>query len=447
MAGKHRVLVLGAGLVSRPIIDYFLEADGIALTVATLYVEDAATLIGDAPDATAAGVDVTDREQVERLIAGCDLVVSLVPFHLHVAVARVAVAHGVHLVTTSYVSPEMRELDDAAQEAGVLLLNECGLDPGLDHMSAMRVIDRVHDDGGKVLNFKSCTGGLPAPDAADNPWRYKFSWSPRGALIASTRAARYLRDGKIREIPGPDLFEHAWPYDVHGLGRFEVYPNRDSLPYRETYGIPGVDAMMRGTIRYPGWARTMKAVADLGLLDTNSRRWPAGTTYADLTLESLEDSAGSPRERVAARLGLPVSDDVLERLDWAGLFSDEPLGDTEAAPLDLVARHFEQLMRYAPGERDMVVMQHDFGILTADGRHERQQSQLIAYGEVEGFTATSRTVSWPAAIASRLVLEGRIDLRGVQVPNRRELYEPILDELEPLGIVFRERVVEAGESD
>lgn len=448
----HRVLVLGAGLVSRPIIDYFLDVEDVELTVATLFVDDARKLIGDTAGATAVAVDVTDRAQVDRVVCGSDLVVSLVPFHLHAAVARVAVAHGVHVVTTSYVSPEMRELDAAARDAGVLLLNECGLDPGLDHMSAMRVIDRVHDAGGKVLHFESCTGGLPAPEAADNPWCYKFSWSPRGALVASTQAARYLGDGEIREIPGADLFDHAWPYDVHGLGRFEVYPNRDSMPYREIYGIPEVDAMMRGTIRYPGWSRAMKAVADLGLLNMDSRRWPEGATYADLTLASINDplddaSRGTPRERIAARLGLAVSDDVMERLDWAGLFDPEPLPEHEAAPLDLVAKHFEQRMRYEPGERDMVVMQHDFGILTADGCHERQQSQLIVYGDSAGHTATSRTVSWPAAIAASLVLEGRFNLRGVQIPSRREFYEPILTALEPLGIVFNERLVASDESD
>ena len=442
----HKVLVLGAGLVSRPIVRYFLDNDGFDVTVATLYVEDARELIGERTDAVAAAVDVTDLAQLERWVGSADLVVSLVPFHLHAEVAKVAIAKRVNMVTTSYVSPAMRDLDAAARDAGVLLLNECGLDPGLDHMSAMRVIDRVQRDGGKILSFESCTGGLPAPEAADNPWRYKFSWSPRGVLVAGTNAARYLGDGVVREVPGAELFDHFWPYEVHGLGRFEVYPNRDSMPYCEIYGLRDTESMLRGTIRYPGWSRAMKVVADLGLLTLEPRAWPAGATYADMTTIRLGDGSGSPRERVARHFELPDDDNILERLSWAGLFDDEPLEQTHAAPIDLVAKHFEQRMRYAPGERDMVVMQHDFGVLLVDGRHERQQSQLIAYGDPAGFTATSRTVSWPAAIASRLVLERRLKLTGVQIPTQREIYEPLLAELESLGIVFRERLVSSDET-
>ncbi len=442
----HKVLVLGAGLVSRPIVRYFLNNDGFELTVATLNVEDAKESIGDRTDAVATAIDVTDIAQVERCVESADLVISLVPFHLHADVARVAVAKRVNLVTTSYVSPAMRELDGAARNAGVVLLNECGLDPGLDHMSAMRVIDRVHEAGGKIVSFESCTGGLPAPEAADNPWHYKFSWSPRGALVAGTHAARYLADGAVREVPGPELFDHFWPYEVHGVGRFEVYPNRDSMPYCETYGLHDVDSMLRGTIRYPGWSRTMKAVADLGLLALEPCEWPAGATYADMTTVALNDGSGSPRERVARHLELPADDDVLECLAWAGLFDDEPLGQTHAAPIDLVVKHFEQRMRYAPGERDMVVMQHDFGVILANGRHERQQSQLIAYGDPGGFSATSRTVSWPAAIASRLILDGRLKLTGVQIPTAPEIYAPILEQLESMGIVFRERLVSPDET-
>ena len=442
----HKVLVLGAGLVSRPIVRYFLDNDVVELTVATLYAEDAQKLIGERTDARALAVDVTDTAQVETCVESADLVVSLVPFHLHAEVARVAIAKRVNLVTTSYVSPAMRELDAAARDAGVLLLNECGLDPGLDHMSAMRVIDRVHGAGGKVVSFESCTGGLPAPEAADNPWQYKFSWSPRGALVAGTNAARYLSDGVVREVPGPELFDHFWPYEVHGLGRFEVYPNRDSIPYCKTYGLQDVDSMLRGTIRYPGWSRAMKVVADLGLLALEPREWPTGATYADMTIAALGDASGTPRECVARHFDLPDDDNILERLDWAGLFDDEPLGRTHAAPLDLVAKHFEQRMRYAPGERDMVVMQHDFGVVLADGRHERHQSQLIAYGDPGGFSATSRTVSWPAAIAAQLVLEGRLDLTGVQIPIARAIYEPILEGLESMGIVFRERLVSSDET-
>lgn len=434
------MLILGAGLVSRPIVRYFLDQPGYRVTVATLYLDHAHALVENNHRGTAVEVDVADDAQVEPLVQGSDLVVSLVPYIFHPRVARFAIKHGIHMVTASYVAPEMRELDALAREKNVLILNEVGLDPGLDHMSAMRVIDEVHGSGGTVTAFESCTGGLPAPEAANNPWRYKFSWSPKGALLAGRQPARYLEGDSIREIPGPELFLHARDFEIQGIGTFEMYPNRDSLRYIETYGIGEVTEMLRGTIRYPGWCETMKAVVDLGLLSDQPRSWPRGATFADLTTSKLPPGkGGGPAERIAAHLGLASGHPILERLDWSGLLSDRPLATGRAAPLDLLAELFQQKMGYAPAERDMVVMQHRMEAGWPDGRREKKTSRLVAYGEPAGDSATSRTVSLPAAIAGRLILDGRLPMTGIHIPTERRIYQPILDELVELGIVFEEK--------
>ena len=431
------VLILGAGLVSRPIVRFFLEDDGFQLTLASLAIDDARALVADHPRGQCHEVDVTDPSQLEPLVQASDLVISLVPYAFHVVVARCAIRHRVNMVTTSYVFPEMRALDAEAREAGITILNEVGLDPGLDHMSAMCVIDRVRAAGGEVVGFKSACGGLPAPEAADNPWKYKFSWSPRGALLAGRLSARYLENGRVVNIPGESLFGHRWPYRVEEVGDFEMYPNRDSLRYIEAYDIHQVETMLRATIRYPGWSETMKAVADLGLLDVDSRRWPRGTTYAGFLSTFLPEGPQSPRERLAAHLDLPERHPIVERFEWAGLFADETLHTTEAAPLDILATRFEERMKYADRERDMVLLRHELRVRYPNRPDEREISLLVAYGEPGGDSATSRTVSLPAAVAGKLLLEGRMQ-PGVQIPTVRAIYEPILAGLRQMGIEFRE---------
>jgi len=436
---SHRLLILGAGLVTRPIVRYFLGRGDTEVTVASLLLRDAQALVADHPQGRALAVDVSDEAKLEPLIRDADVVVSLLPYVFHVQVARLAIRHRADLVTTSYVSPEMRALDDEARRAGVMLLNEVGLDPGLDHMSAVQMIDDIRRSGGRVNGFVSCCGGLPAPEAADNPWRYKFSWSPRGVLLAARLGARYLDRGVVHHIPGSNLFGHWWPREVEGLGAFEMYPNRDSLRYVEVYGLEEIGTMLRGTLRYPGWCETMKALVELGLLDVDARVWPEGSSYADMLAQRLPAGDGPLRQRLAARLGLAADHAVLERLAWAGLFDDEPLPPAATSPLDVLAERFQQRMRYGDGQRDMVVLRHE---LTAswpgDRPAERRVALLVAYGEPGGDSATARTVSLPAALASALILEGRLHLPGVQVPNTRQIADPILEALGALGLRFVE---------
>lgn len=417
-----KVLVLGAGLVSRPIVRDLLSR-GIPLTVADQARERAEALVAGVPHGRATAVDAGDDAALGALVREADLVVSLLPYTRHVAVARHCLAHRRDLVTTSYVSPEMRALDGDAKAAGLLFLNECGLDPGLDHMSAARVFARLRSEGATLTSFWSSTGGLPAPEAATNPWGYKFSWSPRGVLLAGRNAARFLEDGAVVEIPGAGIFDRVAPMEVPGLGAFEFYPNRDSLPYVDTYAIHGVRSMFRGTIRYRGWSAILREVGRLGLLDVEPRDWPRGTTWRDV-MRALAPEAQAADPRLAA-------------LAWAGCFSDRAIGATSAAPLDLLCALLEEKLAYLPGERDMIVMEHRFEA-TAGGTRRRVVSRLIAFGEPGGDSAMARTVTLPASIAVRLRLSGNLRLAGVHLPVVPEVYEPVLAEMESFGVRFEE---------
>lgn len=429
-----RVLVLGAGLVSRPLVRHLLGFEDVTLTVGDREPAHAERILAGHPRGRAVAIAGDDPAALAAALSGCDLVVSLLPAPLHPPVAAAAIAHRVPMITTSYVSAEMRALDAAARDAGVLVLNEAGLDPGLDHMSAMRAIARLRASGHRVTSFRSCCGGLPAPGSDDNPWGYKFSWSPRGVLAAARSSARWLDDGRIVDVPADALFRSAAPYVVPGLGAFEVYPNRDALSYVATYGLDGVSTMFRGTLRLPGWCETLDAVARLGLLDAEERGWRLGTTFEEFMASFAIEGTGSVRKRVAARAGVLGDGAVMERLAWAGLFSDLAIGVTRAAPVDVLCARLEEAMRYRAGERDMVVLRHELGTAAGAGL----TATLVAYGDPAGDHAMARTVSLPAAVAARLILERRLSLTGVRIPVHPEIYEPVLDALEGAGIVFEE---------
>ena len=435
---KH-VLVLGAGLVAGPLVRYLLNVEEFCVTVASRTVERARRLIGGVSNGAALSLNVEDEGALEELIANHDLSISLLPYVHHPLVARLCVKHRKQMVTTSYVKDEMRSLDGAAREAGVILLNEIGVDPGIDHMSAMRVIDGIAETGGRLVSFTSNTGGLPAPDANDNPFGYKFSWAPRGVILAGKNPGRYLADGETVEVPGPELFAHHWPCKVKGFGELEAYPNRDSLPYIEAYGIPTVRSMFRGTLRYPGWCDTLKAIVDLGLLDESERDDLAGLTFARLTGRLIDSDSVDPKADLANHLGIPADAKPIADLEWLGLFSDEPLPEGANTYLDVVSQRMLSKMQYAPGERDMLVMQHEFVVERPD-REERITSTMVDYGIPNGDSSMSRLVGLPAAIAARLILQGEIALTGVRTPVIPEIYEPVLAELATLGVSFRETV-------
>jgi saccharopine dehydrogenase-like NADP-dependent oxidoreductase len=433
-----KVLVLGAGLVARPLVQYLLALEDFSVVVADVEFARAEKLVAGHPRGRAENLDISKREALSAAIGRADLVVSMVPYTFHPLVAELAIAQGKHVVTASYVSPAMREFDAAARAKGVILLNELGLDPGIDHMEAMRVIHEVHDSGGRVAGFTSWCGGLPAPEANTNPFGYKFSWSPRGVLLASKNSAKYLKDGRVVSIPAADLFASPQIIPIPGLGEFEGYPNRDSVPYRETYGIPEALTVFRGTLRYAGWCETLRKMVQLGLLD-DAPKDRSGASFLDLMRELSQTGPGAGvRAAVAAKLELASGSAVLDRMDWLGLFEAAPLPFAKGSALDNLSALMVDKLKYEAGERDMIVLQHEFLVTTASGRNERIVSTLIDYGVPGGDSSMSRTVGLPAAIGARLVLEGKIAVTGVQVPVRPEIYEPVLRELEAYGVRFRE---------
>lgn len=436
------VTVLGAGLVTGPVVRHILESSEHTVTVAARNVERAKTLVNGHPRGRAVAVDVSDVAALDRLIGESDLVVSMLPWTHHVPVADRCIALKRHLVTTSYVSDEMRKRHDAARDAGIVILMELGLDPGIDHMSAMKVIHGVRAKGGKVTGFRSYCGGLPAPDANDNPFGYKFSWSPRGVVLAARNAAKFLRDGAVVEVPGPELFANPEIVTVEGAGQFEGYPNRDSLAYIATYGLEGVRSMFRGTLRNLTHCETWKAMADLGLYNDAPLATPAKTfrdvmaALVGVTSDDDVEAAVAARAKVA-RDSLPI-----EKLTWLGMFERAPLPASSTSALDaLVARMVEKL-QYKPGERDMIVLQHEF-VAEYPDRTENIRSTLVDFGTPGGETSMSRTVGLPAAIGVLRVLDGTIATPGVVVPVTPAVYEPVLAELDSLGIRFHETVTTA----
>ena len=439
------ILVLGAGMVARPLVRYLLEQDDFRLTVASRTVSKAEKLVSNHPKGEARALNVTDTDALKQLISSSDLVISLLPYAHHMKVANYCIQHKKPMVTTSYVSAEMQSLDEKAREASIIILNEIGLDPGIDHMSAMRIIHGVQHRGGEITSFRSYCGALPAPEAANNPFRYKFAWSPRGVVLAGKNDARYLENGREVYVPGEKLFEDSTTLTVEGLGEFAVYPNRNSLGYIEKYGISSTKTMFRGTLRYPGWCETWVSLGRLGLLDEKERELKS-LSYREFTASLIGRSSAaetapphSMKTAVGEHLQLDENSPVLARLDWLGLFSEESLPMDRGSALDVLSALLLDKLTYEEGERDMVVLHHEFTGKYPGNKRERITSTLIDYGKPGGDTAVARTVALPAAIATKLILQGRIDLKGVLIPTAPEVYEPVLGELEKLGIVCTEK--------
>lgn len=455
-----KALVLGAGLVVKPLLDELSRRSDTEVQVAALNIERAQELVAQRSHASAMELDISDRAALQRAVDEASVVISLLPADCHVAVAECCLEARVPLVTSSYVSDGMRALHSQAEERGVLLLNETGLDPGIDHMMAMEVIRRVRGEGGEILGFTSYCGGLPAPDANDNPFGYKLSWSPRGVLLSARSSVRYLENGKVVEHPHPYYPDALRTAQVPGIGELEVYPTRDSLKYRQPYHLEDVPDLFRGTFRYPGWARTLTALLELDLLDLEERDHGAATYGTWLAGRlGLEETLGSDEEQLASALAerLEQSEEeqrsggpsplqaisvpeVVERFRWLGLLSSQPLPAQRGAALDLVAHLLQQRMQYAPGEQDMVILEHHFLTVNAAGRREQVTKRLVAYGTAGDDSAMARTVGTPAGLASGLILDGRVRLTGVHIPVSEQLADPILDALAQRGLEIEEHV-------
>lgn len=437
-----KVLVLGAGMVSRPMIRYLLQQGDMEVTMASRTVSKAEGIINGHERGRSRELDVSKEgatEVLDGMIREHDLTVSLLPYVYHVQVAKHCIKNGKDMVTTSYISPDMRELDREAREANILILNECGVDPGIDHMSAMRVIHQVEERGGRVLSFRSSTGALPAHEANNNPFGYKFSWAPRGVLLACKNPARWLEQGKEVNVPGEELFEHYYIQDVPGIGSFENYPNRNAIPYKELYGLEHAHTVYRGTFRMTGWCETIRKLVSMGWLSEKKVPGFEGKTYGDLTRTMIDAGPNEDLEQAVANyLGIDTYSAVIKRLKWLGLFGERKLPEKKNDPLDYLNVITLDKMALGKDERDMILMVHQF-LAEVEGKKENITSTLISYGEPGADSAIARTVSLPAAMAVKNILNGKIDEKGVHIPIRSNIYGSILKELEGIGIKFRER--------
>ena len=426
-----KVLILGAGMVVKPIVHYLLDTD-YRVTLASRTKEKAEEIVKGYIYGKAISWTVDQMSILEKLIQDHDLTVSLLPYKYHVTVAKLCIELKKDMVTTSYVSPEMEQLHNKAKKAGILILNEIGVDPGYDHMTAMQIIDRIHEQDGKIDEFYSLCGALCAPEASNNPFRYKFSWSPKGVIMASNNDAKFLKDGNIVHIDTANLFKDPMEIDFPEIERMQAYPNRDSLPYVDIYGIPEAKTVYRGTLRYQNWCMTLDLMKALGLtnyeeLDLKSK------TYAQVTAALNGFDTTNLKERIKERFNIDDQHQGFKALEWLGVFEEKVIPLEKGSPFDFVSDLMIQKMMMEKTERDMVIMQHIFKITNKNGQKETLISRMIDYGDTT-YSAIARTVALPAAIAVKLILNKEIKEKGVHIPIKKSMYVPILSELEKLGI-------------
>jgi saccharopine dehydrogenase (NADP+, L-glutamate forming) len=432
----NKVLILGVGLVAKPLVEYLLK-NGFRLMIASPMKERADRIINGNPLGSSIDWSTDEPSTLEKLVSEYDITVSLLPYIYHADIARVCLRHRKDLVTTSYVQPGMLELDKAAKSAGIIFLNEIGLDPGIDHMSAMRIIDQIHHNDGKVKGFYSLCGALPAPEAADNPLKYKFSWSPKGVIQASRNSAHYLKNGRKVFIESSDLFKNRFNFHFPGIGDLEVYPNRDSISYIDIYKIPETRTMYRGTLRYKGWCEALDAMKSLDMFDDTVNFYHK-MSYADFLAERSGLKIQNLKKNIALKLGIPEGSTAIESLDYLGFFSDEKLQYYETTPFEITSDRMIKKMLLSDNERDMILLQHIFLASYPDGKREVIKSSIVDYGSPYHNTSIARTVALPAAVAVKMIMEKKISLKGVWRPMVPEIYNPVLSELKNLGIEMTE---------
>mgnify|MGYP000020583414 CR=1 FL=1 len=443
----RNILVIGAGRSSSSLIKYLLDksnSEKLYITVADISLENAEERIQDHTNAKALKFDVFNEAQRKAEIEKADIVVSMLPARFHIEVAKDCVEFGKHMVTASYISKEMKSLDEAAKEKGLVFMNEIGVDPGIDHMSAMDVIDRIRDNGAKILLFESFTGGLIAPESDDNLWNYKFTWNPRNVVVAGQGgAAKFIQEGTYKYIPYHKLFRRTEFLTLNGDGKFEAYANRDSLKYRSVYGLDNIPTMYRGTIRKVGFSRAWNTFVQLGMTDdTYTIEDSENMSYRDFTNLFL---AYSPSDSVELKLRSYLKidqDDVMwDKLVELDIFNaDKKVGLKNATPAQILQKILSDSWTLKEDDKDMIVMHHKFGY-EINGEKRQIESSMVVKGENQIFTAMAKTVGLPVAIATLKILNGEITTPGVQLPISKEVYVPILEELKEYGIQFSEKKV------
>ena len=443
----RKILMIGAGKSASYLVKYFLErsiSEKLEIIIGDLDLTNAEKWTKNNPNARTLKLDIFDKKSRKKAITGADIVVSMLPARFHIEVAKDCLSLGKHMVTASYVSKEMQALNEQAKSKKLVFLNEIGVDPGIDHMSAMQVIDRIRESGGNILLFESFTGGLMAPESDTNLWNYKFTWNPRNVVLAGQGgAAKFLQEGKFKYIPYHRLFRRTEFLEVDGYGRFEAYANRDSLKYKEVYGLDSIQTLYRGTIRRVGFSRAWQIFVILGLTDdsytiANSENM----SYRDFINSFLPYS---PTDSVELKLRYKLKidqDDILwEKLEELDIFNaNKKVLLKNASPAQILQKILLDSWSLDYNDRDMIVMYHKFGY-ELDGEKHQIDATMVCTGEDQTFTAMAKTVGLPVGIATLAILNNKIKRYGVQIPNNKDIYEPILSELEEYGIIFKEKKV------
>ena len=443
----RNILIIGAGRSATSLIRYLLnksESENLFITIGDISIQSAQRFTAGHSHAKGIELDVFNETQRKEAVKNSDLVISMLPARFHIEVAKDCLEFGKHMVTASYVSKEMQALNAEAASKGLVFMNEIGLDPGVDHMSAMQVIDRIRAKGGKMLLFESFCGGLIAPESDDNLWNYKFTWNPRNVVLAGQGgAAEFIQEGKFKYIPYHRLFRRTEFINIEGYGKFEVYANRNSLQYQSVYGLDNILTLYRGTIRRVGYSKAWNMFVQLGMTDdTYTIPDSENLTYREFVNLFL---AYSPTDTVELKLryALKIDQDDLmwEKLEELDIFNKKKtIGIKDATPAMALQKILEDKWTLAPHDKDMIVMYHKFGY-ELDGEKHQIDSHMTLIGEDQTHTAMAKTVGLPVAIAAIKILNGEISTPGVQLPIAKEVYEPILKELEEKGIIFREEKV------
>ena len=443
----RKILIIGSGKSSSYLIKYFLdkaETEKLFVTIGDINIENAELLINKNPNAKAIKLDVFNDNARAEVIINSDIVVSMLPARFHIEVAKDCIKHNKCMVTASYISKEMQELDLAAKEKGLIFMNEIGVDPGIDHMSAMKVIDSIRDKGGELILFESFTGGLVAPESDNNLWSYKFTWNPRNVVVAGQGgAAKFLQEGKFKYIPYHRLFRRTEYLEVEGFGRFEAYANRDSLKYQSSYSLDNIKTLYRGTMRRIGFSRAWQIFVMLGMTDDSYTIDDSeNMSYRDFVNSFLPYSPTDSVElKLRHQLRIDQDDIIWEKLLELDLFNSTKMVELKSAtPAQILRKILMDSWTLEHNDKDMIVMYHKFGYKLFGKKHQID-STMVCIGDDQTYTAMAKTVGLPVAIATLAILNGKIKTPGVQIPISKEVYEPILKELENFGIEFQEKEV------
>ena len=433
---KRKILLFGAGRSSSSLIEYLIEnseKENWTINLVTNNLSSLPKILTEEVNVNIHEGEVNDKQFISGKIKATDIVISMLPARFHILVAQECLNYGKNLITASYISEDMRSLNEKAEEKGLLFLNECGLDPGLDHMSAMRIIHQIQNEGGQLLGFESFTGGLVAPQSDNNPWNYKFTWNPRNVVLAGQGgAAMFIQEDTYKYIPYQKLFRRTEIIEIKGYGKFEGYANRDSLKYRSLYGLENISTLFRGTLRKPGFCKAWDCLIQLGMTDDSyyieNLEGMTNRQFTNLFLRF--NSTDSVEIKLKSYLGVSQDDfKLIEQLKYIGLFDDTKIQLKSATPAQVLQNILEQKWTLSPNDKDMIVMWHQFKY-KINGVIKQKQASMVVIGEDQEKTAMAITVGLPIGIATKLILNKKITQTGVLLPLQPGIYNPILNELE-----------------